>query len=505
MNLFSPHQDFACGGLRQQYFHKCVVLVVEHTPRFTKGIVLNRPVQHTLSTTTTTDPVWHFAGDVQGFSWSHPPPSTICLHSNTDWSEYSESIVNDIQNLPWESAWDLIDLGKASFDDFWIGTGYAGWKAGQLQEELDRGNWHMVTTDKHTISSLLRADNDRDADSSGIDMWAYLLGKIGRSDLVQQGSMLEFEDTMLKEWMKELSTTVTDPIRIASSALNLPVPPSLSSPLDSIRGDSRGKKVPSAQRSAPLPGFEPGTIIRSTKPFLLNNQVLHQALVLIVQNDHTCCAGVVLNRPSSNMVDNYPGLSIRYGGRYGIEDPENGNKTNGKQKPEFWLFNGRHVALNAAQVGTPVGKNKVEGLWNCTRQDVETAVAMGLAQPSDFLNIIGLTVWVKPPFLSDNVPDSIEELHDAFEVVSSQRIPLLWDILTQQVPLSKDTLANNLKAANFAWKIAADPSTKKASLSMHNRPVDEPSSSVQQHRLANLALERWIRMFLAKLEPKRRS
>jgi hypothetical protein len=92
--MSSPHQDFACGGLRQQYFHKCVVLVVEHTPQFTKGIVLNRPVQHTLIGD---GHVWHFSGDVQGFSWTNPPPSTTCLHFNKEWRDYSEPIVNDIQ------------------------------------------------------------------------------------------------------------------------------------------------------------------------------------------------------------------------------------------------------------------------------------------------------------------------------------------------------------------------------------------------------------------------
>ena len=30
-------------GLRQQYFHKSVMLVLDHTTKFTKGIILNRP------------------------------------------------------------------------------------------------------------------------------------------------------------------------------------------------------------------------------------------------------------------------------------------------------------------------------------------------------------------------------------------------------------------------------------------------------------------------------
>jgi putative AlgH/UPF0301 family transcriptional regulator len=404
------------------------------------------------------------------------------------------------QQIPYESAWDLIDMGSASLQDFWIGTGYAGWRPGQLQQELDRGNWIMVATDKHTIRSLLRSDNDRDADSSGIDMWAYLLGKINRSDLVEEGAMLEFEDTMLKEWMKDLSETVRDPATIASSALRLPPPP-LSDEASSgttSRPVTPGtsSNIDTAESSIPLTtGFEPGTILRSTKPFLLNNQVLHQALVLIVQNDFTCCAGVVLNRPSSNSAEINSKVSLRYGGRYGIGDPDSN-----AEKPELWLYSSHHVGLSSAQVGTPVGKR--DGIWNCTARDAETAMEMGLAQPSDFLNVLGLTVWAKPPYSSHNIADSIVELHEGFEVVSPERVPLVWDILTQQVPLSKDTLANNLKAANFAWKIAADPSTKDSVAQVKQKQSKVESTSLKQQRLANLALERWIRMFLTQLEPK---
>jgi len=39
-----PVQDFACGGLRQQYLTKCVVLIIKDEPTFTKGVILNRNV-----------------------------------------------------------------------------------------------------------------------------------------------------------------------------------------------------------------------------------------------------------------------------------------------------------------------------------------------------------------------------------------------------------------------------------------------------------------------------
>jgi hypothetical protein len=33
-------------GLRQQHFHKCVLLILSHTDEFTRGVILNRPTRH---------------------------------------------------------------------------------------------------------------------------------------------------------------------------------------------------------------------------------------------------------------------------------------------------------------------------------------------------------------------------------------------------------------------------------------------------------------------------
>lgn len=116
-----PVQDFACGGLRQQYFHKCVVLVVKHDAHFTKGVILNRPIptyapQQELSSSSSSSSssqqqqpsqklkddhgnewtVW-FAGDVQGLHSPHL--DYTCLHrlKSPLALELSLPVVKDIQ------------------------------------------------------------------------------------------------------------------------------------------------------------------------------------------------------------------------------------------------------------------------------------------------------------------------------------------------------------------------------------------------------------------------
>ena len=38
-------------------------------------------------------------------------------------------------------------------DGFKVFLGYAGWTRGQLQKEIDKGDWHVITPDLETIYS----------------------------------------------------------------------------------------------------------------------------------------------------------------------------------------------------------------------------------------------------------------------------------------------------------------------------------------------------------------
>ena len=85
-------------GLRQQYFHKVVILVLSHEATFTRGIILNRPSE-SLLTDKENDVRWRvwFGGDVQGLNSLNP--EIVCLHSLTTdkVSELSTPVMNDIQ------------------------------------------------------------------------------------------------------------------------------------------------------------------------------------------------------------------------------------------------------------------------------------------------------------------------------------------------------------------------------------------------------------------------
>ena len=143
-------------GLRQQYFHKAAILVLDHDPNvFTKGIILNRPTDLTLEDDTNPGVRWRvwFGGvsillgmertlhsfikaltlttiiliqDVQGLG--SPKPDIVCLHSlqNEQAAKASIKVMKDIQWTSFENAKRLVQIGAAQPTDFWVFIGYAG-------------------------------------------------------------------------------------------------------------------------------------------------------------------------------------------------------------------------------------------------------------------------------------------------------------------------------------------------------------------------------------------
>lgn len=126
--LGGVEQDFGFG-LRQQYFHKASILVLDHDEKtFTKGIILNRPTDLTLKDDVNPGTEWRvwYGGDVQGLTSSNP--DIVCLHSlkNPKAERASITVMNDIQWTTFDNAKRLVRAGVAKPTDFWVFCGYAG-------------------------------------------------------------------------------------------------------------------------------------------------------------------------------------------------------------------------------------------------------------------------------------------------------------------------------------------------------------------------------------------
>jgi len=465
-----PSQDSACGGLRQQHFHKSIVLVISYSQEGTKGVILNRPTNQIMNGKQQNEWKCYFGGNTQGIG--SEDESLGCLYRLNELSQVENdmtlTILKHIAITPWDSAQILVDGKEAIKEDFRLYRGYTKWEPGQLEKELKRGDWFTVATDLESLWNIIAQDSNF---STGTDKWVQLMNRIGKDSLISSTPNQKFQDDMLKQYMR---------LRLKSN-----------------RGLRRSTFHPQQAQNANtcVCNLVAGTLLRSSTPILLDEQVFHQSLVLILKNNEEMTVGVVLNRPYSTSV-NIAGtnLPVRYGGRLGLND---------KGIPELWLHC-NHQTLQEARIGEPISEYGQAGsiFWKCTRKDAETAVEGGLANAEDFLVISGLSVWNKEQVSKDQGGPSSMELNDYFSKVDESSIRTIWKLLKVQEPLNKNNAAENLEAGNTAWMLSGDAG---CILSGGSKQFDYQSGSDMDTKeqqvvqsLAHSALDRWIRMYLLK-------
>jgi len=158
-------------ALRQQYFHKAVILIVQHDAEGTVGLILNRPTARSLADVSirgldTMEDVtlrlsgmlpgssdWNvwFGGDCHGLDCKSRQEH-YCLHTRADLADAGETIINGVYSIPLSSARALVALGQAEQSDFLLLVGYCGWKRGQLQDEVDAGDrWCVAAADSTAL------------------------------------------------------------------------------------------------------------------------------------------------------------------------------------------------------------------------------------------------------------------------------------------------------------------------------------------------------------------
>ena len=285
--LGGTKMDFGFA-LRQQFFHKSVMLLLQHDASFTKGIILNRPSALELEGWR----MWCGHGQVAEGGYFVGPENAMgeleinALHalSGALADELSTTVLPGVSYTSLEGAKALVAAGVAEKSDFWLCVGYSGWAPGQLQMEVEkRGSWWMASADSGTLlKELLRQARElpppsagTTTDDNGMDTWNTLMRGIGREEEIEQTDALA--DKMLGEWCR---------------ANLLPKPP---------------RPTPTA---AP-PAVAPGTVLltdvsaatgRIADRFLLREQYLHKALLLVVSEAGGVVSAVVLNRPTASIM-----------------------------------------------------------------------------------------------------------------------------------------------------------------------------------------------------------
>ena len=140
------------------YFHRTVILVVEHSDQGAFGLVLNRPSETTVGEASAElaeqigdDHLIHVGGPVQ-------PNAVTAVGDHLDPATATTLIVGSIGRV------DLDDPPEVNRLRVYVG--YAGWAAGQLDAELERESW--IVEDAHPD------DPFRDG-----DLWSEVLARKG--------------------------------------------------------------------------------------------------------------------------------------------------------------------------------------------------------------------------------------------------------------------------------------------------------------------------------------
>ena len=132
--------------LRDPNFYKTLVLMVEHGSDGAMGLVVNRPssvtVAHALSAhfeLPETDDVVYVGGPVE-------PAALFILHNAPQFDSGESPVVPGLYVGSSEDVFETIVEQASSGDPsvrFRIFSGCAGWGSGQLESELDRGDWYF--------------------------------------------------------------------------------------------------------------------------------------------------------------------------------------------------------------------------------------------------------------------------------------------------------------------------------------------------------------------------
>jgi putative transcriptional regulator len=160
----------AAPGLRDPNFHRTVVLIIEHQPAGTVGVVLNRPSEVPVRDVL---PSWSPLATVPRALYVGGPMqqrAALCvaaLPAGVD-AEHTEGMIKVRGSLA------LVDLDAdpeliaPRLRGLRVFAGYAGWSAGQLAAEINRGDWVVVPALPEDVLA-----------PPGTDLWSRMLRRQG--------------------------------------------------------------------------------------------------------------------------------------------------------------------------------------------------------------------------------------------------------------------------------------------------------------------------------------
>lgn len=153
-------------ALEDPNFRRSIVLICEHSEDGSFGLVINRLLDAEPSDVL--EGVDNYAGNLS----LGGPVQTDTLHYLHRHEEYVSDAIPIIDGVLWGGSFDaiktLIESYQSSPQTLRFFLGYAGWGAGQLQEEIEQGGWIRTTANVEDVFT-----DDPDA------LWRNVLRRMG--------------------------------------------------------------------------------------------------------------------------------------------------------------------------------------------------------------------------------------------------------------------------------------------------------------------------------------
>ena len=406
--LGGTEQDLGFA-VRQQYFHKCIVLLLQHDENFTRGLILNRPSLREVDGWS----VW-FGGDVcEGALFAAPvaasgkkTPSmnrleieclTAVEHADDD--EFVK-VVKGIWRTSFDHAKELVEEGKATREDFWIFAGYAGWGPDQLQNELERGTWYLAAADGASLVSELlktREISSKKGVDDGTTTWKTLMTRIGheKEALMSENTL---DDDMLRAWVDARLDNVPDLDAKAFSRNSK----------ERTRAEENLKLLKKREDETVYDEDEDKIVLRETvargsllaaqavgPDLLLDRQFLHHSLLLVVASSSDIVVLVCLNRPSERRValevDKRTRVerSVAFGGDLAARGAPGG---------VVWIKRSTGDDDFGEPLPGPVSAPEEPACFLCSPKDVANALSTKACKIDDLLPVCGVVAWPKEEF-----------------------------------------------------------------------------------------------------------
>jgi putative transcriptional regulator len=166
----------AARKMRDPRFGGAVVLLVQHGEGGTVGLIINRPTDIRLS---------EVLPDIKGVDKARQPVffggpvatnAMLFMVRSGIPPKDAEHVGADVYVSGNRTALEKALTGNTPVKDLRVYAGYAGWAAGQLDAEIERGDWHLSPADAQTIFAK---------DPSTV--WSELVGKDEPEGLMVEG------------------------------------------------------------------------------------------------------------------------------------------------------------------------------------------------------------------------------------------------------------------------------------------------------------------------------